>query len=80
MTPQITIFLTDGVEVLQTDKKHWENLIPYLDESLCTLNNELNEEHFRLILEILVERIFAITFEVIDKNVEVSVFVTYSIV
>lgn len=78
MTPDITKFLTDGVEALQTDKKHWENLIPHLDDSLCTLNNELNEEHFRLILEILVERMFTITFDVIDKNVEVSVvLVTY---
>lgn len=72
MTPDITKFLTDGVEVPRTDKTHWENLIPLLDESLCTLNNELNDEHFQLILEILVERIFAITFDVVDKNIEVS--------
>lgn len=74
MAPGITTFLIEGGEVLQTNNEHLENVIQYLDENLCTLNSELNEEHFQLILEILVEQIFAITFNVIDKYLEVSVF------
>lgn len=73
MAPDITKFLIDGVEVPQIDNEHLENLIQYLDESLCTLNDELDEEHFQLILEILFERIFVITFNVVDINLEVSV-------
>lgn len=74
MTPDITQFLTEGGEVLNENNKHVDNLIQYLDESLCTLINELDEKNFHLILEILTEQIFAITFNVIGTNLEVSVY------
>lgn len=67
-------FLIEGAEVINTNKDHLDSLMLYLDENLCTLSKELNEENFQLILNIIVEQIATITFNLIQCNIEVNVF------
>lgn len=72
MTPEINKFLSQvGETVVNSKNIRLENVMQYLDESLCTLSNELNEEHFKLILDIIIEQIVTLTFNLIHTNLEV---------
>lgn len=73
MSPEMSKFLIEGAEVINTNKDHLDSLMLYLDENLCTLSKELNEENFQLILNIIVEQIATITFNLIQCNIEVSI-------
>lgn len=72
MSPEMSKFLIEGAEVINTNNKHLDNLMLYLDESLCTLSNELNEENFQRILDIIVDQIANIMYHLIQSNLEVS--------
>lgn len=72
MSPEMSKFLMEGAEVINTNNKHLDNLMLYLDESLCTLSNELNEENFQRILDIIVDQIANIMYNLIQSNLEVS--------
>ncbi|XP_025408650.1 protein unc-13 homolog 4B isoform X2 [Sipha flava] len=69
MSPEMSKFLIEGAEV-NTNNKHLDNLMLYLDESLCTLSNELNEENFQRILDIIVDQIANIMYHLIQCNLE----------
>lgn len=73
MSPEMSKFLIEGAEVINTNKDHLDSLMLYLDENLCTLSKELNEENFQLILNIIVEQIATITFNLIQCNIEVCI-------
>lgn len=80
MSPEIRKFLIEGGEVINTNNTHLDNLMQYLDENLCTLSSELNEENFQRILDIIVEQIATIMFNLINTNLDVSnsiIFTTY---
>lgn len=72
MSPEISKFLIEGGEVINTNTNHLDNLMQYLDENLCTLSNELNEENFQRILDIIIDQIASIMFSLIQNNLEVS--------
>lgn len=72
MSPEISKFLIEGGEVLNTNNKHLDNLMQYLDDNLCTLSNELNEENFQRILDIIVDQVANVMFNLIQSNLEVS--------
>lgn len=72
MSPEISKFLIEGGEVLNTNNKHLDNLMQYLDDNLCTLSNELNEENFPRILAIIVDQVANVMFNLIQSNLEVS--------
>lgn len=72
MSPEISKFLIEGGEVIHTNSKHLDDLMQYLDENLCTLSTELNEENFQLILDIILEQISNLMFHLIYTNVDVS--------
>ncbi|XP_050543331.1 protein unc-13 homolog 4B isoform X2 [Daktulosphaira vitifoliae] len=70
MSPEMSKFLIEGSETINTNNNHLDNLMQYLDESLCTLSNELNEENFQRILDIIVEQLASIMNGLIQKSVE----------
>lgn len=72
MSPEMSKFLMEGAEVINTNNKHLDNLMQYLDESLCTLSHELNEENFQRILDVIVDQIANIMYNLIRSNLEVS--------
>lgn len=72
MSPEMSKFLIEGGEVINTNNNHLDNLMQYLDENLCTLSNELNEENFQRILDIIIDQIASIMFNLIQNNLEVS--------
>lgn len=72
MAPEMNKFLIEGGEVINTNNNNLDNLIQYLDESLCTLNSELNEENFQRILDIIVEKLAVLMHNLIQMNLEVS--------
>lgn len=72
MTPEINYFLSQvGETVVNSKNVRLDNLKQYLDESLCTLSNELDKEHFKLILDLIIEQIVTLTFNLIHTNLEV---------
>lgn len=72
MTPEIDNFLSqDGETVINSKNIRLENLKQCLDEILCTLCNELNKEHFKLVLDLLVEQLVTLTFNHVHTNLEV---------
>lgn len=73
MSPEISKFLIEGGEVLNTNNKHLDNLMQYLDDNLCTLSNELNEENFQRILDIIVDQVANVMYNLIQSNLEVSI-------
>ncbi|XP_026805055.1 protein unc-13 homolog 4B isoform X2 [Rhopalosiphum maidis] len=70
MSPEISKFLMEGAEVINTNNTHLDNLMLYLDENLCTLSKELNEENFQRILDIIVDQIATIMYNLIQNNLE----------
>ncbi|XP_050433740.1 protein unc-13 homolog 4B [Adelges cooleyi] len=70
MAPEMNKFLTEGGETINTHNNHLDNLIQYLDENLCTLSNELNEENFQRILDIIVEQLANIMHKLIQNSLD----------
>lgn len=71
MTPCISNFLNEGGEITHKNNKHFDNLMKYLDESLCTLYEELNGQNFEHIFVIIIESIGNSMFNVVDTNLKV---------
>lgn len=72
MSPEMSKFLMEGGEVINTNSNNLDNLMQYLDENLCTLSSELNEENFQRILDIIIDQIANMMFTLIQNNLEVS--------
>lgn len=78
MSPPIRRFLTEGAEVLHKDSNSMEKLMNYLERSLATLYDFLNEVNFGRILDAIWEELSVIIYDLIQSNLDVSTF-TYFI-
>lgn len=71
MTPEINKWLSQSGDTVNSKNIHLENLMQYLDESLCILSHELNEDHFKLTLDLITEQLVTLMFNIIHTNVKV---------
>ncbi|XP_034475507.1 protein unc-13 homolog 4B isoform X2 [Drosophila innubila] len=70
MSPPIRRFLTEGAEVLHKDSNSMERLMIYLEQSLETLYNTLNEVNFSRILEGIWGELSIIIYDLIQSNLD----------
>lgn len=75
MCPPMRKFLVEGAEVLHQDSNSMDRLMMYLEDSLKTLNTELNEINFERILSAIWEELAIILRELVQTNLDVSVWV-----
>lgn len=73
MCPPMRKFLLEGAELLHQDSNSMDRLMMYLEESLETLNNELNEVNFERMLDAIWTELSAIIYELVQSNLNVSV-------
>lgn len=73
MSPSIRRYLTEGAEVLHEDSNSLERLMMYLDGSLKTLHDNLNEVNFKRILDSIWEELSIIIYDLVQSNLDVSV-------
>lgn len=71
MTPCMRAFLNKGVEVTQKNNEYLNNLMRYLDANLSILGDELDENHFERVFEIIIETIGNLIFNVVNTNMKV---------
>lgn len=72
MCPPMRKFLVEGAEILHQDSNSMDRLMMYLEESLKTLNTELNEVNFERILSAIWTELSAILYELVQTNLDVS--------
>lgn len=72
MSPSIKRFLTEGAEVLHKDSNSMERLMMYLEGSLATLYNTLNEVNFERVLDSIWGELSIIIYDLIQSNLDVS--------
>lgn len=73
MSPPIRRFLAEGAEVLHEDSNSMERLMTYLETSLSTLYDTLNEVNFSRILDGIWSQLSLIMYELIQSNLDVSI-------
>lgn len=73
MCPPMKKFLLEGAEILHQDSNSMDRLMMYLEDSLKTLNTELNEINFERILSAIWTELAAILYELVQTNLDVSV-------
>lgn len=78
MSPPIRRFLTEGAEVLHKDSNSMERLMAYLEGSLATLYDSLNEINFGRILDGIWEELSVIIYDLVHSNLQVSIFKSVS--
>lgn len=71
MCPPMRKFLVEGAEVLHQDSNSLDRLMMYLEESLKTLNTELNEVNFQRILSAIWEELAIILRDLVQTNLDV---------
>lgn len=72
MSPPMRRFLTEGAELLHQDSNSMDRIMMYLEESLQTLNAELNEVNFERILDAIWTELAFILKELVQNNIDVS--------
>lgn len=72
MSPSMNRFLMEGAEVLHQECNSVDRLMQYLDENLITLNNQLNEDNFEGILNVLWDKVAFLLSEFVRSSLEVS--------
>lgn len=72
MSPPIRRFLAEGAEVLHEDSNSMERLMMYLESSLSTLYETLNEVNFARVLDAIWEELSIIMYDLIQSNLDVS--------
>lgn len=72
MSPQMRKFLQEGAEVLHEDSNSMDRLMLYMEDSLTTLNGELNETNFQRILDAIWLELSIILLELVQTNLDVS--------
>ncbi|KAL5288048.1 hypothetical protein ACFFRR_008722 [Megaselia abdita] len=70
MNPTIHRFLTEGAEILQEDSNSMDRLMMYLDDSLKTLHEELNDVNFGRILNAIWCELSYTLLRIVESNVE----------
>lgn len=73
MCPPMRKFLLEGAELLHQDSNSMDRLMMYLEESLQTLNTELNEVNFERMLDAIWTELSAIIYELVQSNLDVSI-------
>jgi BAI1-associated protein 3 len=73
MSPALRKFLTEGAELFHQDSNSMDRLMMYLEDSLKTLNSELNELNFERMLDAIWREIAKIMEDMIQYNLEVSI-------
>lgn len=64
--------LVEGAELFHQDCNSIDRLMMYVDNNLGMLHNQLNEENFKRILEIVWDNLARILDDLIQSNLEVS--------
>lgn len=72
MAPPIRRFLAEGAEVLHEDSNSMERLMLYLEGSLSTLYETLNEVNFARTLDAIWSQLSFIMHDLIKSNLDVS--------
>lgn len=72
MSPPIRRFLAEGAEVLHEDSNSMERLMMYLETSLSTLYETLNEVNFARVLDAIWAELSIIMYDLIQSNLDVS--------
>lgn len=75
MSPSMRKFLLEGAEVLHDDSNSMNRLQMYLEDSLDTLNTELNEINFERIKSAIYNELATILYDLVQSNLDVSVLV-----
>ncbi|RZC32407.1 unc-13 -like, partial [Asbolus verrucosus] len=70
MAPAMKRLLIEGAELFNQDSNSIDRLMMYVDNNLTTLHNELNEENFNRILEIVWDNLDGILRDIIQSNIE----------
>lgn len=74
MSPSMRRFLTEGAELLHQDSNSMDRLMMYLEDSLKTLYEELNEVNFGRVLDTIWVELSAILYDLVQANLDVSFF------
>lgn len=74
MAPPIKRYLAEGAEVLAKDSNSMDQLMNYLEGSLTTLYETLNEVNFGRILDSIWSELAIIMYDLIQSNLDVSIF------
>ncbi|KAJ6638361.1 Protein unc-13 like 4B, partial [Pseudolycoriella hygida] len=70
MSPPMRRFLTEGAELLHQDSNSMDRIMMYLEDSLQTLNAELNEVNFERILDAIWTELACILKELVQNNID----------
>lgn len=70
MSPPMRRFLTEGAELLHQDSNSMDRIMMYLEDSLQTLNAELNEVNFERILDAIWTELAFILKELVQNNID----------
>ncbi|XP_055321737.1 protein unc-13 homolog 4B isoform X2 [Sitodiplosis mosellana] len=70
MSPPMRKFLMEGAEILHQDSNSMDRLMMYLEDSLKTLNTELNEVNFERILAAIWEELAIILRDLVQTNLD----------
>lgn len=70
MSPAMRRFLTEGAELFDTDSNSMDRLMMYMEESLKTLNTELNEDNFMRVLDSIWVEIASILYDLVYSSLE----------
>lgn len=72
MTPSISRFLVEGAELLNQESNSVDRLMQYLDENLVTLHDQLNDDNFQSMLNMIWEKVAKILYDLVETSLEVS--------
>lgn len=72
MSPSMRRFLTEGAELLHQDSNSMDRLMMYMEDSLSTLNAELNELNFERVLDTIWYELSTILYDLVQSNLDVS--------
>ncbi|XP_055678420.1 protein unc-13 homolog 4B isoform X4 [Lutzomyia longipalpis] len=70
MSPMMRRFLAEGAELLHQDSNSLDRLMMYLEESLKTLNMELNDVNFDRILDAIWTELSNVLYDLIQSNLD----------
>jgi BAI1-associated protein 3 len=70
MNPSMRRYLTEGAELFDTDSNSMEKMMRYMEDSLKTLYNELNEDNFNRVLDAIWVEISCILFDLVHSSIE----------
>lgn len=70
MNPAMRRFLTEGAELFDTDSNAMERMMLYMEESLKTLNTELNDDNFCRVLDAIWVEISSILYDLVHSSFE----------